>query len=299
MKRCLLWGTGYVFREYVNLVKYHELLKHIEVVGVTSNTSIYSEIRGYRWISKNELKNIHVDIVILMVKGEVVKQIYAEAIGAGFLPEQIFTFGVLKQEKFDINKYMRIRKNPPTIFSNICWGGCTYHSLGLEFTSPLINMFESDSDYIKLLKNPKYYMEQKLDLQREGYNEVSKLNYPIARCGDVELFFCHYSTFEEANECWERRKKRINWDNMLIMMCTEDEKTAREFAQLEYEKKVCFVPFETEDESLIYVEFRNKGEMKGVPFAQIVNRMSLGIWPYYDMFDLVEKGEFTKIVEIN
>ena len=36
---------------------------------------------------------------------------------------------------------LNLRKNPPSIFSKNCWGGLTYHSLDLEFTSPFINMF--------------------------------------------------------------------------------------------------------------------------------------------------------------
>lgn len=60
---------------------------------------------------------------------------------------------------------------------------------------------------------------------------------------DVEIFFLHSHSVEEAKEKWERRCKRINWDNLLIKFndqngCTEKE--LKQFLTLPYKNKVFF-----------------------------------------------------------
>ena len=79
-------------------------------------------------------------------------------------------------------------------------------------------MYESTEDYLKFLSDPKRYIAEDLELVEMGYNETLKINFPIAKCGDILLNFNHYESFETANECWERRKKRIDWDNLFVMM---------------------------------------------------------------------------------
>lgn len=297
MKKCLLWGTGVCFEQNVNLVKFHEITGHFEVVGVTSNTAIYNEIRGYQYIYKSDLKNVNFDIVVIMAYETLFKEIYSEVQSLGIPQERIFKYDILCHPDLNIEKYIMLKKNPPSIFSNNCWGGVTYHSIGLEFTSPFINMYESETDYLKLLKNPKRYMRENLEFVNMCYNAELKIDFPVAKCGDILLYFNHYDSFESAKNCWERRKKRIDWDNLFIMMYTENRNLAQEFAKLSYKKKVCFVPFESDEESLLYVEFRNKKGMAELPFWKIVIGMAKGNYPYYDIFDLLEEAKFTKVAD--
>lgn len=44
--KCLIWGTGLVYSQYINAIRYHELLGEIEVIGVTSNLGAYTDILG-------------------------------------------------------------------------------------------------------------------------------------------------------------------------------------------------------------------------------------------------------------
>ena len=37
---------------------------------------------------------------------------------------------------------------------------------------------------------------------------------PLGKLDDVEIVFLHYATKEEAEEKWNRRKQRINWENI-------------------------------------------------------------------------------------
>ena len=181
------------------------MLEIIQVVAVTSNANTFEEILGYPYISKKNIKDISFDIIIVMGNGIIFSEIEKEAIDLGIDKRKIISYKALQLPNLDIKKYLEIRRKPPTIFANNCWGGLIYNKLGLEFTSPFINMFESDEDYLKFLKNPRKYLNSLLELQEERYEPVLQRYYPVCACNDILLYFNHYSSFEEANECWERR----------------------------------------------------------------------------------------------
>lgn len=155
MKKVLLWGMGKDFVQHRYIIKYFEMLGKFSVVGVTSSTTVYEEFYGYKYIRKNNINNVEFNYIVVMAEGEGYKEILKEAFSLGIAEENIFNYRVLSIPNFDIDKYINLKKNIPSIFSNNCLGGLIYHSLGLEFTSPLINMFESPVDYLKLLKNTK------------------------------------------------------------------------------------------------------------------------------------------------
>jgi len=102
--------------------------------------------------------------------------------------------------------------NIPTIICSNCIGGIIYNNLGLKFQSPTINLWIPESDFIKLISNLKEYLQE--DLLLAGYQE----GYPLGLLKDITIHFNHYDTFEEAKEKWNERKRRINFDNLNIMM---------------------------------------------------------------------------------
>lgn len=293
--RCLIWGTGIIYSQNINIIKYYEMLGTIEVVGVTSNTTAFRGILGYSYICKKHIKDLLFDIVVVMANGTTFSEIRKEAIGLGIDEEKIISHKVFMLPNFDLKKYIEIKKNIPTIFANNCWGGLTYNKLGLEFTSPLINMFETDEDYLKLLRNPKKYMNSRLELKEERFEPVLRKYYPVCSCNDILLYFNHYDSFEEANACWEKRKKRINWDNLFVMMITESRDVAIQFSELDYKKKICFIPFKEDSQSLIYVDFYNNSEMSKHSFSEIVNGMASGAYSYYDIVELLYSCNLVKV----
>lgn len=183
MKKCLLWGTGDCFNKNVNLVRYYELLGQFEVIGVTSNSTMYSEILGYKFIRKMELDKSIFDFVLIMAEGAKVLEIYREIEKLGVQREEYFTFKILQLPNFDLEKYLSIRQNPPSLFASNCWGGVTYHSLELEFESPLINLVLSEEDYLKLLSEPKKYMEAELEYVENDYVYLCKRHIPSHDAG--------------------------------------------------------------------------------------------------------------------
>lgn len=124
-----------------------------------------------------------------------------------------------------------------TILSNTCIGGVIYHDMSLKFLSPTINLYIKPAEFVKFLENIQYY----LTLEIKPIN--SPLKYPVGKLGDITLFFKHYDTIDDAIEKWNERKKRINYDNIFIMMtdrwCCPYEYLKR-FNNLKYKNKVCF-----------------------------------------------------------
>lgn len=145
----------------------------------------------------------------------------------------------------------KLNRTDFTIISNNCWAGRVYQRYGLSYSSPTVGLFFWAEDYIKFISRLRYYMSLELFMipatESKHYDMLEKRNQlpcPVGKLDDIEVVFLHYKTEDEAREKWERRKKRINWDNLYIkfsMMncCTEDH--LNQFENIDYETKVAFV----------------------------------------------------------
>lgn len=129
-----------------------------------------------------------------------------------------------------------------SIITNHCMGGIIYHDLGLPFLSPTINLKILPDDFIIFIEN----LEEYLSLPIIEVEDDS-VSYPVARingsCGPVTIWFVHYNSFDEAATIWNKRKERVIFDNIRVMMtirdgCTQD--TIDRFSALRYENKVMF-----------------------------------------------------------
>lgn len=131
----------------------------------------------------------------------------------------------------------KLKNNDFSIISSNCIGMFMYKDMRLKYLSPTINLCIPMNDFVTMVENLKWYMEQ------EVTQAETKEDYPVGYLGDVEIRFMHYGTFEEAAWKWEERKKRINWDNLFIAGVEKDGctyETIRRFQQLPYKNKVIF-----------------------------------------------------------
>lgn len=134
-------------------------------------------------------------------------------------------------------KRSRLKNTDFSIISLNCCGTIIYRDMEMPYLSPTNNLSMSVSDYMKLAENLRWYMAQEL-------TEVeADAPYPVGMLGDIKIYFVHYKTFEDAKEKWERRRERINWDN-LFFMTMEKAGNTRElmerFEQLPCRNKVIF-----------------------------------------------------------
>lgn len=119
-----------------------------------------------------------------------------------------------KHKKY--REYMKSRynyDNNPSIISSNCIGGIIYNTLGLRFLSPTINVFIPSKDFIKIINDLENYLTNDLI-----YKETSMGGYPIGILKDITIHFNHYKTFEEARIKWNERVKRIDFNNLYIML---------------------------------------------------------------------------------
>ena len=285
MKKCIIWGTGYIFSKVINSIRYQEKCGGLSIIGVTSNNNLFENYIGYKCFLPSELIFLDFDYIIITAEGENVLDIKDEIIKMGISESKILRYNAFLLPDFDFEKYISLFDSKPTIFADNCWGGITYNKLGLEFMSPFINLYVKNDSYMRFLENPRKYIENTVCFKEMKYAPLVDKYYPLCVCEDIELRFNHYSTFDEAKGAWDRRRKRVNWDNVFYMMITEDRNIASRFCNLPYENKVCFVPFESSEECLYYVDFYHE---ENGPLWRSVIDMAKGLSYSYSVMDLIQ-----------
>lgn len=110
-----------------------------------------------------------------------------------------------------------------SIFSNNCWAGSVYRYFGLPYLSPTVGLYFWGEEFPVFAEDLRYYCSLSLQFipwdastHCEELVNRSLEGVLVARLGDVEIVFLHYSTEEEARTKWERRLARVNWSNVFL-----------------------------------------------------------------------------------
>lgn len=197
---------------------------------------------------------------------------------------------VFGQPFFDLNRWVEVKAQNVSIISSHCWGGVVYNTLGLPFKSPTINMFFPIDDFLRMAKDIKSYMDAPLELIREEYEVNLQRNYPIVKLKDITIHFNHYTNFEEAVTTWDRRKQRINYDNIFIEMTAKTMEQIDKFLQLPYEKKICFTALPCNEKNIISIynqQFQNLYGDKEWQFALGTASKAFSECKQYDLLKLL------------
>ena len=176
---------------------------------------------------------------------------------------------VWKHNHEKINKKNRDRLcvKDATIISMNCNGGILSHDLGLQFKSPTVNLFFRAEDFIKFCENLEYYLSIDEFVECTDPEIIGQRTYPIAYLGDLILFLVHYNTIEEAQEKWNSRKKRINWDNILILNTDREGMTDElkdRFEKLPYRKVMFVNKPDNKHPSCFYISGYEEDECVGI-----------------------------------
>lgn len=131
--------------------------------------------------------------------------------------------------------------------------GLVYQKVGIGYLSPTIGCGIVDEHYFKMCENLKYYLSLPLEFinpKDASYYEFRKarykkeIDYPVAKLGDIEIWFTHYKSKATAKEKWERRIKRMNWDKIIIKWSQRnslDNSLVERFLTLPFKNKIAFV----------------------------------------------------------
>lgn len=256
MKKCLVWGIGDEYNSCYNQLLFEELKGNLFIEALISKDKYAKYIDAKEVIDKAEIFNYVFDYIIVFNKVKFLT-IKNEAIELGVTKDKIIDGRIFEIPNFDFKRYCSLIENPITIISNDCWGGMISNYLALEFCSPFVNLCLSTEDYMKFLENMNYYLQQELRIESEG--DIYSCSVPTGSLGDwnnkIILNFNHHASFIEAKNDWDRRKKRINLNNLFIKITLEnnDETIIRRFDKLTYANKVCFCPKQLEYESTVFL----------------------------------------------
>ncbi|WP_341769931.1 DUF1919 domain-containing protein [Aeromonas caviae] len=157
--------------------------------------------------------------------------------------------------------------NPPTFISSNCIGTRLYLVRNIPFYSPTIGMWFEPDCFYKLVTNLEYY----LSLELEHLDLNGKCNYPMGSLGDIKVHLMHYDTFSDAKEKWQRRLKRVNYSNIIIINTDRDGCTKEKLKRIHENSKypiVSFVSNECEilnkcDNVVVYLKEYSKNECVG------------------------------------
>lgn len=197
------------------------------------------------------------------------------------------------RELLFIKKRKKVNNHTFTLLTNNCLGGIIYHDLHIKFNSPLINLWLYPKDFIKFCKNIDYYISLNLE-----FVKIKNNSYPVGKLDDIYLYFQHYDNEQDALLKWNERKKRINKNNIYIILsekdgCTYDD--LLEFDKLPYKNKVIFTHI---NYPKIKSAYKIKGYENEKEIGDLFTYKNIGRKPY-DEFplikwlnnDYVKKGE--------
>ncbi len=197
----------------------------------------------------------------------------------------------MEKKRIRINEINRerltSRGKTASIISMNCVGGILYHDLGLKFLSPTINLYMVAQDFIKFCENLEYYLsiDEFVECEDTRIGEHDKC--PVAKLGDLTLYLVHYSSVKQAQDKWNERKKRVNFENIAIVCCEREgmnDEIKNRFENLPY-KKVMFTHLPDEKhKSCYYIKgYENEDSVGIVTLGENAD----GLRPV-DQFDYVE-----------
>lgn len=127
------------------------------------------------------------------------------------------------------------------------------HTLGMEFKTPTILLQILPEQYPKFCEHFAEYMQKDLvevkasDLDHWQEIWLNKMfggvpNMPFGLLGDVVVCFQHYATFAEAQQKWNERVPRVDYENIGFLFHARGPEYAKEaeaFLRCPMEHKLC------------------------------------------------------------
>jgi len=303
MKKVIVWGDRIEYDYYYKHFEAERLKSNIEIEAVVLNEEyLFSMIDGIEVIKIDELLERQYDYLINMNQKEpqTVQKILKLL---NISLEKVIPAKVFCLPAFDFNRYIQVRESKISIVANHCWGGITYNSLGMQFLSPFINMFVEPEDYINLLNHFDYYMGLPLHFIREEYEVNLRRKYPVAGLDDVVLHFNHDTDFDSAAAVWNKRKSRLNKDNLLVEMAIECYEDAEKFAALPIRHKIGFSTIPCREKDIYFFPIPEKDYLENKYGGNIFNFFNhIAMIPtdecrYYDVLKLLNhEKDFMRVV---
>ncbi len=262
---CYIYGAGQMYNRIISQVKSQDGLFIRGVV--TTETPEHLSIDSYHRYSACEVNWKEAELVIIAVEKwmEIAEILH----GFGVSDDKIIRGNVFLNPCFNLKDYISVRKSMPTIISNTCLGGRVYKELGLKMRSPTINCIcLNDDEYINFIMSIENCMSKEmhvLENKADYYHENSYNREYFMAAGEVgencKWLFPH-DDVDTAISNWNRRKERINYNNLTYLMIAFSDDGARKFDALKVSRKLGFYYKNLGLESIIYTPEWNNPEIQ-------------------------------------
>lgn len=238
--KCYIYGAG---DEYNKLCSYLHLY-NIEILGIiTTVQSRYKYMDGIPCITPDLIKRDEMDYIIIAVQQW--KEI-ADFLSEMDIPENKFLrSSIFYNPYFNLEEYLRLKSSNITILSNFCLGGWIYRELGLKQLSPTINMFCLGMNYIDFIKDYEHFLNIDMQILYEtepGYIQGTMNRESFIPKGIIDnkiiWYFNHGKNAAFWVKKWNEHRKKVNYQNVAILMTIFSDEEAYEFDKLPIKKKL-------------------------------------------------------------
>ncbi|MCD8000822.1 MAG: DUF1919 domain-containing protein [Clostridiales bacterium] len=276
MIEAYIFGAGQEYDRIAAVVKRYGdelLIKGI----VTSKKYCRGSIDGYQAYEIREVDFKQTDYVILAVGAgwQEAMKLVTEYVSAG----RIIRSKVFLTPLFDLKNYMRLKESQCSILSNFCLGGIVSDQLGLPFLSPTVNMVCLGDHFFSFVRNCRKFLEADMkvydnDIYIPGTRGTESFMGKGIIDREIVWYFRHSNNPKADVECWNRRKTRVNFDNLAVMMVLFTKEEAELFEKLPVRKKLGLFFEETGYDDIIYIpgwediRIRYEHEFRWAGYAQ-------------------------------
>ena len=283
--KVLLWGWMGEYNRYIDRLQCMEADGNISIIGITGKEiPPWKRLDGYPVLEAESAVHEDYEYIIVLAGVHEKEAIDSCSKYSGTSRDRIIPGRLLDLYGFDLERYLRLRREGLSTFSNSCWSGILCQVLAIEHRSPTTNLFFREADYLRFISNLSYYLtecEPVFERWNEGGYEGQPY-YPVLKLGDVLLFCNHSDDPDDEIEKWKRRTARVNPDNMLFEFCSEKPKYVNEFLNLQLPgRKICMTSIDTGHPDAVLVPTLND-----VSFLDTVHRGVQAYLPYLSLLDL-------------
>lgn len=264
--KCYIYGAG---AEYNRLSSYMGIYeRNIEVIGiVTTKQQPFKYLDSIPCIRPEEMQVEKMDYVIIAVQKW--KEIYDYLKKLKIEDDKILRSNIFYLPNFDLENYLVLKKNKVSILANTCLGGMIYKELGLKTLSPTISArCERGKDYLEFLNQYNLYLNtdmEELDNTNKWDRKISSLDQfaPKGIIGDKIIWnFPHATNADEAIEKWNKKRKEINYNNIVALMVIYDDDDAEKFEQVLIKRKLGIYYKNLHLQSVLYCPEWKKEEVR-------------------------------------
>ena len=240
--------------------------KYEQAVNRAKNNAVYHIFRNSS-INQQEKKSLITEIIGADALDQVLQKeqirhfkekVYRRITRLNRVPETIKNKLTRQRNRMRIiDARKKLQKKGFTIISQNCIGGVFYNDMKKQFMSPTINLYFPALDFLTFVNDLDHYLSVPLVMEW-------KEQYPIGHLDQLTIYFQHYDTCTEALEAWERRKKRILHDQIIVLATDRDgfkDEYMSLWDQIKFTKILFSSKKRTGEGVLYYKKWRKQGEV--------------------------------------